>query len=1503
MVFCSQASAQLRINEILALNSSSAYDPDFGLFSDFIELHNASTETIDLTGCSITDKPANPTKWRFPAMMLQPDEYAVLWCDGRNLVIGDRAYSEFRKGEITITAQHPGFSLSGDGEYVGVYSSDGALLDEIHFGVQTTDVSYGCDPDNPDRWLFFSEVTPGGRNSGYGAPTLDEALEPLFSLREGFYSGTQTLRITTPAPNAIVRFTFNGSVPHAGSPEIADSFSVIRTYVIKARVYEQGKLPGPVVTRSFFIEPRPTLPVVSLSTDPGNFYDVDYGILRNALKEREVPISIEYFDERGESGFACRAGARVFGSTIYALPQRPIAIRFRSDYGQPDIRYPLFEGRKNTVFTSLLLRNGGNDYNLAYFRDGLAMNLAKDFMDLDYQEYKPCVVYINGVYNGVYELRERIDSDYLARNHGVSSANLDIIEDSLLVVEGDGSDYRDLLRFIQGNDMSDDALYAQAASRMDMHEFINCMLHKIVIGYRLFDFNNRYWRDGDSGSRWRWVAADMEHAFGELSGDEFMDNTLNTVSGGGSLPEWSTAVFSNLLRNTGFRDEFVQRSAHYLNTIYRPEITLRTLDSLEQLLLPEMPRHIQKWGTPVTMQVWRGNVDEIRTFLRERPAYFRRHIADRFGLTDSAQLTLRTIGEGMLMVCGVAVNDSVYTGPYFRGATITLTAVPNPGYRFREWVGTSSVDAEITLRLSGDTSISAIFEPDGGSIIPAVISNDTTLHAARGPWYTVGDVLVEPGATLRIEQGTTVFMSDDASLYVQGGLRIEGTEDKPVILTSDPAITGRRPWHNSSPRWGVIAAENASDSISIRYARISGSGFGRDRATHFSALTLLNSHARISHTWIEDAIQPLYSNGGSVYIGHSSFRTRHTGDLINVANTDQAVVEHCDLRGNRSPDTDGIDYDGVTGGVIRGNRIYDFSGSNSDGIDIGEGSQDLLIEQNIIHDCSDKAVSVGQASTVFMRRNVVFNCAMGVAVKDSLSHASLDQNTFHGNAIAIACYEKNTSRGGGSADAKNTILSASGDATLFSDEKSVITVRYSLSDHELLPGEGNLFADPMFVHAGRGNFELQNSSPCIDAGDPASPTDQDGSRADMGAYYRHEAAGGAGVRINEINYHSAANYETGDWIELFNSGAEAIALNGWTLTHPGGTFTFPAGLTIKAGEYVLLCEDTLRFRQRHAVQVMLLGHPVFQLSNKATTVGLYDSNHVLIHSLSYEDNWPWPPLADGRGATIELEHERAGSSVADWRESYVLMGTPGRENSKPPVLGGLFINELLASNGNVLADEYGEFDDWFEVYNSTDTPMDIGGLYFTDDYSEPRKWQVPMDVPQKTTIQPRGFLLLWADEQPSQGPLHVDIKLSASGEQLGMYQRRDSGWMRVDGIEFPAQEMNISYGRYPNGEAALDFMYPTPGSSNVPSGVEPRVPRTLSLFPNPFHSSFTIDAGDIPKPYALRMYSPLGITVFAAGNEQSDRVTFQLETLTPGMYFYTIIDGRGGVHSGKLLAR
>jgi hypothetical protein len=139
------------------------------------------------------------------------------------------------------------------------------------------------------------------------------------------------------------------------------------------------------------------------------------------------------------------------------------------------------------------------------------------------------------------------------------------------------------------------------------------------------------------------------------------------------------------------------------------------------------------------------------------------------------------------------------------------------------------------------------------------------------------------------------------------------------------------------------------------------------------------------------------------------------------------------------------------------------------------------------------------------------------------------------------------------------------------------------------------------------------------------------------------------------------------------------------------------------------------------------------------------------------------------------------------------------------------LNELLAANDSTLMDEAGEYDDWFELHNPTDQAVDLAGMFLSDDLGDPQKWEIPAG----TVIEPGGFLLLWADEDADQGPLHTSFKLNADGEELGLFDTLANGNGVIDSVSFPAQESDVSYGRVPDGNGGWSFMNaPTPGSSN-----------------------------------------------------------------------------------------
>ena len=1507
LLFFYRADAQIVINEFLARNASSASDPDFGRFSDFIEIYNPSENPANLEGYTITDNPSNTAKWAFPPIILQPGEYLLLWADGENKYVNDQAFSEFLNRDITVTTYHLNFALSRYGEYIGLFDDQGNMIDEIYFGNQLADVSYGRNPDSPEQWFYFNDVTPGARNSGYGAPKLVFAPEPVFSIPAGFYEpGECVVGISAGEPEAEIRFTLDGSDPDYFAPLFTGDIPIDRTTKVKARVYVEGKLPGPVATHTYFIGQNIDMPVISISTNHDNLWEFPYGIFQpheSTIRGREVPVAIEYFDESGSREFSYQAGIRIFGTTIYNLPQRPISVRFRSRYGENTLEYPLFGERDNQHYRSFMLRNGGNDHNLSFFRDGLGVALVKNKMDIDYQDYKPCVVFINGEYRGIYEIRERPDASHFGNVHNVDAASLDILEDSLLVSSGSADSYERLLGFIEKNSLEDEGNYNHVATQIDINEYINYLIHKIFIGYVIFEYNNKYWRERERTGKWRWLANDLEHAFGsQLSGHDYWENTLADVSGStGNLPRWTTFLFENLLKNTRFRDEFIQRFASYLNTIYRPEVTIAVADSLQALFMQQMPRHINKWGTPHTMLSWNMNVNYIKEFLQNRPGHMRSHIAGEFGVEDSVRVSLCIEGEGKVSVAGVWFSEPCNTGYYFRGAGLAVMTVPLTGHRFAGWEGIPGNQAVLTFDLLHDTTIKAVFEPFPASIIPPDISTDTVLTSALSPWYGISDVTIQPGATLYVEAGTELLMGDRVSIYVHGSLQINGEPGDSVIIRPDPSPAARIPWFSTSPRWGVICAEDATDTVRIEFASISGSGFGHDRKRMFATVTSFNSDIKIKNTSIADNIQPFYSEYGTVYIGYSKFRCNITCDLINVKYSNDAIVEYCDLRGNTAVDTDAIDYDGVKNGIIRNNRIYGFLGSNSDGIDLGEGSQNILIENNVIFDCFDKGISIGQGSTAIIRRNLIFDCDMGVAIKDSNSFALIDQNTIAFCNLAVACYEKNANRGGGHAEIKNTILSGSFVSPLLIDDLSAIEVSWSLSDTGELPGNNNLHDDPMFINASTGNFELQPGSPCIDAGDPESEPDPDGSRTDIGAYYVHSGINGMTIHVNEINYHPAPNYDTGDWIEIYNAGDSAVSLMDWQVRDRFRKFIIYDDIVLNPGDYLVVCQDTARFRQFHPDIRNITGNLGYALGNRSGQVRIMDRNNDPVHSVAYSDSWPFPPLADGQGATIELEHHKTGNSAGDWRESYILMGTPGNPNSSPPRFENIYINEFMASNRNTIPDEYGEYDDWFEIYNDNDTSVNISGLYFTDRFSDPRRWQVPLNAPELTEIEAKGYLILWADGQPEQGPLHADFRLSAAGEEIAMYQRIYDGFEMLDGTAFGPQSNTESYGRYPDGTGEWIFMPPTPGYSNTSTYADDTVLPSVTIYPNPFDQYAVFSLTGVVKPHDIIVTDLTGKLVLIINRNFEDEIILHRNSLSPGMYIYRVFSSNGETFSGKFV--
>lgn len=186
----------------------------------------------------------------------------------------------------------------------------------------------------------------------------------------------------------------------------------------------------------------------------------------------------------------------------------------------------------------------------------------------------------------------------------------------------------------------------------------------------------------------------------------------------------------------------------------------------------------------------------------------------------------------------------------------------------------------------------------------------------------------------------------------------------------------------------------------------------------------------------------------------------------------------------------------------------------------------------------------------------------------------------------------------------------------------------------------------------------------------------------------------------------------------------------------------------------------------------------------------------------------------------------------------------------------IVINEFMADNKTTKADQNGQFDDWIELYNKSNTPVDVSGWFLSDNPDKRGKW----DLPKGTIIPANGYLIVWADEDSSQVGLHANFKLAASGETIYL---SDKDTLKVDEVSFGQQKTDISYARKPNGTGNFGFFSPTFNMNNdsAVSSVNNVDENAIKLYPNPTTEGVTIEVG-VATPVRVRVFNMLGQMVF-----------------------------------------
>ena len=705
---------------------------------------------------------------------------------------------------------HTNFKISSTGEILVLSSPSGAVHDSISTGTMLGDISRGRQPDGGPDWVFFGEPTPGNANvtAGYSG-----VLEPPYLSQLGSpFSNTGTITMSTATPDAEIYYTTDGSYPNDASLLYTGPIYIEDNTILRAVAIKQGWLNSRPNTQSYLFDYAGELPVVSLSTNPEHFWDNDSGIYvlgpnassdfpyfgANFWQDWERPIHIEMFEPDGELAFSTDAGVKIYGNFSRAYPQKSLTIFARGSYGSTAINYQVFPEKDIESFEAIVLRNSGNDYGNTHFRDGLVSILA-DRAGITAQAYRPAVVYLNGEYWGIQNIREKINEHFIASHFPIDPDNIDMLEGDNQVIHGDQTHYIDLLNFIEANDMSDPNNYEVITSAMNVDNFIRYNITQIFVDNWDWPGNNiKYWRSRTPSGRWRWILFDADFAFGLFTPDGYAHNMLQfatnpdgpseTIWGWDPWwpnPPWSTFLLRSLLDNESFKNDFINYFADHLNTTFRPDEILNTVDEITALLTDEMPNHFARWGGAVNM--WYYNVNTLRNFIFYRNAFMWSHIQSYFNLVGTYQLHLDMDGgSGSININSIKAYNFPWQGQYFDQIPIQIQAVPAPGFQFVGWAGLNTTSNSITVTSSIDTTITAIFEP-ATSDSSAIVINEINYNSADDydtqDWVELANngsgAINLSGWQFKDEDDSHVFVIPEQTILENGAF---------IVLAEDTAI-------------------------------------------------------------------------------------------------------------------------------------------------------------------------------------------------------------------------------------------------------------------------------------------------------------------------------------------------------------------------------------------------------------------------------------------------------------------------------------------------------------------------------------------------------------------------------------------------------------------------------------------------------------------------------------------------------------------------------------------
>jgi hypothetical protein len=620
---------------------------------------------------------------------------------------------------------HTNFKIDGNGETVYLFNPNQQLVSSLLVESPNTDVSIGLSPDGSTsvKWM---NPTPSASNNASNIFS-DSLSRPILSKLSGVNNSSFYLKLTHSnlIPSKIV-YTLDGSEPTFNSTSYSDSIFVYQNTVIRSKVYplasNSSYLPSHQAIATYLFNISHDTPILLVTTDQSNLYGSS-GIFDNWSSDWVKPAHAVYLNEGLGHPFlferrtAMRMDGGAGGSRSH--PQHSFRLSFaHGALGQAPVNFPLIPDRPNrTKYSDIYLRNGSNQYLTLPYKDASQVRMMSEGTKNYYSAYRPVSVYINGAYFGLYELREKFNAEYFEIHDGASRDSLELLSLSywynlvLRSVEGDVDNFWDSYSQFQSLNPASPSYLTDADAFFDLKHYTDYIIAESWMGNVDWPGNNiKIYRSDKTNWRWRFALIDLELSMQPNGWTSCTDNHINYMLGQSTgLPYIN--IWLKSIQNTAYKNYVINRFADLMNTSYRTDVLLARENTFFESMVTEMPNEYARWGDPNNiagqMQGFVNNHNVFQDQLACRNEVVFEHIKSGFNLVKTIDVNLDVIPEngGEIALNTIQPISYPWTGTYFDGVPVSMTAIAKPGYTFSHWVPAAFIND--TLQDSLTTNITA----------------------------------------------------------------------------------------------------------------------------------------------------------------------------------------------------------------------------------------------------------------------------------------------------------------------------------------------------------------------------------------------------------------------------------------------------------------------------------------------------------------------------------------------------------------------------------------------------------------------------------------------------------------------------------------------------------------------------------------------------------------------------------------------------------------------------